>query len=86
MYEKHFRKEVDRMVDNDILERNTHSSDSQWAAPSFCQTKKTGDIRVLTDFREVNKRLKRKLSPLPRIMESLQKLEKFESATALDLS
>ena len=86
MYEKYFRKEVDRMVDNDILECNTHSSDSQWAAPLFSQAMKTGDIQVLTDFREMNKRIKQKPFPLPQIMELLQKIEKFESAMALYLS
>ena len=47
---------------------------------------KTGDVWFLTDFREVNKCIQRKLFPLPRIGEYLQKIEKFKSATAIDLS
>ncbi len=43
------------------------ASGSEWGAAAFCQPKKTGDIRVLTDFRELHKRLKRKPFPLPRI-------------------
>ena len=48
--------------------------------------KKTEDLKMLTDFREVNKRITRKPFPLPRIMESLQKIEKFRLAIAIDLS
>ena len=85
-YEIPFKKEVERMERDDILERLDHANDSPWASPSFCQPKKTMDIRFLSDFREVNKRIVRKPFPLPRIMEALQKIERFKSATALDLS
>ena len=59
---------------------------SLWASPTFAQPKKTGDIRVLTDLRKVNTAIERKPFPLPRIGETIQRLEKFKSATALDLS
>ena len=55
-------------TETDILEQNNHLSDSQLAVPLFCQTKKTGDIWVLTDFREVNQRIKQKSSLLPRTL------------------
>ena len=74
------------MVRDDILKRLDHVNNSPWAWPSFCQPQKTKDIRFLSDFREVNKRIERKLFPLPRIMEALQKIEQFKSATAIDLS
>ena len=32
-----------------------HTLNSVWAAPSFIVPKKTGDVRVVTDFRELNK-------------------------------
>ena len=48
--------------------------------------KKTGDIRIISDFRELNKWVKVDPFLLPRINETLQKLEKFKSAIALDLS
>ena len=59
---------------------------SPWASPTFIQPKKTGDIRVLMDFRRLNAALKRKPFPLPRIADLLLKLEGFTYATALDLS
>jgi hypothetical protein len=74
------------MVKDDILKRLDHMNDSPWASPSFCQPKNTKDIRFLSDFREVNKRIERKSFPLRRIMEALQKIERFKSATAIDLS
>ena len=61
-------------------------NDSEWAAPKFIQPKKTGDVRLLTDFRVLNRYLKRKPYPLPKISDLLQKLEGFTWATALDLS
>ena len=85
-HEAPLRKEIDRLFSIGALRRLNHANDSEWGAATFCQPKKTGDIRVLTDFRELNKRLKRKPFPLPRIQESLQKLEKFKCATVLYVS
>ena len=85
-FEQSTRKEIDRMCDIDVLRKLTYDDDSPWAAPSFAQIKKTGDVRILTDFRKMNLAIERKPFPLPRIGESIQKIEKFKSATALDLS
>jgi len=74
------------MVSIDVLRKLSHDDDSAWSSPTFCQQKKTGDIRVLTDFRKMNAAIERKPFPLPRIGETIQRLEKFVSATALDLS
>ena len=46
-YEEVTKKECMRFCDIGVLEEANHS---QWAAPSFVQPKKTGDVRVLTDF------------------------------------
>ena len=62
------------------------TANSEWAAPTFVQPKKTGDVRILTDFHELNKWLKRKPFPLPKISELLQCMRKFKWATAIDLS
>ena len=57
MYEKPFRTEVNRMVDVNILKRLQFHEDSPRASPSFCQMKKSEDLKMLTNFREVNKRI-----------------------------
>ena len=82
-YKATTKKEMDRLVSIGVLEKN---SDSEWAAPTFIQPKKTGDVRVLTDFRRLNAMLRRKPHPLPKISELLQELEGFRYATAIDLS
>ena len=74
------------MCETQVLRKLSHKEDSPWASPSFARPKKTGDIRVLTDFRKMNAAIQRKPFPLPRIGETIQRLEKFISATALDLS
>lgn len=85
-YETHLKKEVNRMCDTTVLRKLSHDDDSPWAFPTFGQPKKTGDLRVLTDFRKMNAAIERKPFPLPRIGETIQRLEKFKSATTLDLS
>ena len=82
-YEETTKKEIQRLCNIGVLEK---CNDSEWAAPTFIQPKKTGDVRVLTDFRILNKYIKRKPYPLPKISDLLQKLEGFTWATALDLS
>jgi hypothetical protein len=38
------KTEIKRLTDIDVFNR---SSDSEWAAPTFIQAKKTGDMRIL---------------------------------------
>lgn len=54
-YEHVARKEILRMVEIGVLKELPWHADSPWAAPSFGVPKKTGDIRIVTDFRELNK-------------------------------
>jgi hypothetical protein len=61
-------------------------NNSPWTAPTFIQPKKTGDVRVLTDFRKLNEWVVRRPHPLPKISDLLQRLEGFRYATAIDLS
>ncbi len=57
-------KEVERLCKLGVLERQPAS---EWALPSFIIPKKDKTVRFLIDFREVNKRLVRKLFPIPKI-------------------
>jgi hypothetical protein len=45
------KTEMKRLTDIDVFNRR---SDSEWSAPTFMQAKKTGDVRILTDFRRLN--------------------------------
>ena len=62
-------------------------NDSGWAALTFKQSKEAGNVRVLTDFRVLNRYIKPEPHPLPKISNLLQKLEGLIWATtAFDLS
>jgi transposase InsO family protein len=77
------KKEIKRLEKIKVFKK---SHDSEWAAPTFIQKKKTGDPRILTDFRKLNDAITRKPFPLPKIADLLQKLSGFRYATAIDLS
>ena len=77
------KKEIERFEKLGIWKR---VNDSAWTAPTFIQPKKTGEVRVLTDFRKLNEYIVRRPHPLPKIHDLLQQLEGFKYATAIDLS
>jgi hypothetical protein len=77
------KKEVNQLTNIDVFEK---AYDSEWAAPTFVHPKKTGDVRVLTDFRALNACLKRTPFPLPKISDLLQRLCGFTYAMTIDLS
>jgi hypothetical protein len=77
------KKEIERFEQLGIWKR---VQDSPWTAGTFIQPKKTGDVRVLTDFRKLNEWIVRRPHPLPKISDLLQRLEGFQYATAIDLS
>ena len=54
--------------------------------PVFIEPEKDNTLWVVSDFREVNKRIVRKLFPLPKMSTVLQELEGFTYATTLDLN
>jgi hypothetical protein len=76
-------KEVERLCKLGVLERQPAS---EWAPPSFIISKKDRTVHFLSNFWEVNKRLVRKPFPIPKISMTLQELEGFTFATALDLN
>ena len=63
------------------------AKNSKWVYPSFVQPKsKTNRVCFLSDFRNLNKPLKRKPYPMPNTNEMLLKLEGFQYAMSLDLN
>jgi hypothetical protein len=61
-------------------------SSSQWASTSFIIPKKDMTVWTITDFRELNKWIVRRPFPIPKISTTLQELEGFTYAMALDLN
>ena len=83
VYEAQFRHEIDRLCEIGVLRKVNRSA---WAAPCFIIPKKDGTVRFITDFRELNKCVKCKPFPIPKIQDLLLKLEGFQYATSLDLN
>ena len=79
-----FKKEAERLVLLGVLDV---SNVSEWEDPSFAQIKpKSNRVRFLSYFRNLNKQLKQKPYPMPKIIEMLLKLEGFKDAMSLDLN
>jgi hypothetical protein len=77
------RAKVQRLCDLGVLKK---VNCSDWAAPTFIIPKKDGSVRFISDFREINKRIKRKPYPIPKIQNLLLQLEGFQYATSLELN
>ena len=83
IHEKTLKMEVERLVQAGVLKK---VNQSECAAPTFIIPKKDGTVRFISDFRELNKSIKRKPYPIPKIQDLMLKLEGFQYATSLDLN
>ena len=81
--EAKLRAEVERLVGYGVLRKINRS---EWASPMFTVTKPDSTLRSIADLRELNKRIRRKPFPIPKIQELLHKLKGFQYATSLDLN
>ena len=72
VHEEMFKKEVEILVLLGVLEVENYS---ELVAPSFAQPKtKSNRVNFLSDFSNLNKQLKQKPYPMPKINEILFKL------------
>ena len=69
-----FGNEVNILEKLGVLKRE---DESEWASPTFIIAKKEGTVTFLSDFRQVNKRVKRNPWPLPKIQTVLNEMEGF---------
>ena len=83
IHQKTMRNEVERLVEAGVLRKVNRS---EWAAPTYIIKKKNGGARFISDFRQLNTRIKRKPYPIPKIQEMLQNLEGFSHASSIDLN
>ena len=80
---KVFKEEIERLVKIGLF---TRVQLSEWSSPTFCIPKKDGRIRIVSDYRKVNKLIKRKAKNLPNIMDTLMSLVSFQYVTCIDLN
>ena len=78
-----FKKELPRLVDIGVL---TLVQSSAYGTPVFIIPKKERTVHFLSDYRCLNQTIVRKPYPIPRIGDTMQQLEGFQYATALDLN
>jgi hypothetical protein len=78
-----FRKELERLVELGVL---SQIGATKWAAPTFIIAKKDGRVCWILDFRELNKVIRQKIYPLPRIKDILKKRPGCQYTTKIDIS
>ena len=80
------REVVDEQAFQMIADGLVSHSTSPYSAPILLAKKKCGGWRFLTDFRKINERCNKVVYPLPRIEDSLQRLENPRLFSSLDLT
>ena len=78
-----FKAELSHPCDIGILKR---CGASQWASPTFIIPKKDGSVQWVSDFRELNKIIKRHIYPLPHIQDILKCCPGYSFFSKLDVS
>ena len=80
------REAIDQQAQQMIADGLVGHSKSPFAAPILLAKKKCGGWRFLTDFRKINERCHKVVYPLPRIDDTIQKLENPKFFTSMDLT
>ena len=80
---KVFKDELDRLVSIGVIEQ---SSRSEWISPTFIIPKKDDHVRWISDFRALNKAIIRKVYPIPRIQDILNRCPGYKFLTKIDIS
>jgi hypothetical protein len=80
------KNELDRLVAIRVIKPVSSEEAGPWCAPTFIIPKKDGRVRIITDYRKLNKMILRRPWPMPHIMDMIQDIGTYTFVTALDLS
>ena len=78
-----FKDELDRLCKENVIEK---SERAEWIAGTFMVPKRNGQIRTVTDFRGLNRHLRRRVYPMPKIADILSRRKGYSFISKLDLS
>ena len=81
----HYREEVEQQIQEMLVQGIIEESCSPWMAPAVFVRKKSGEIRLCVDYRELNKKTTKDAYPLPLPDEVQDQLEGAKVFTTLDL-
>ena len=81
----HYRAEVERQLQDMLNQGIIEESSSPWMAPAVFVPKKSGDLRLCIDYRELNKKTSKDAYPLPLPDEVQDRLAGSTIFTKLDL-
>jgi hypothetical protein len=59
---------------------------TEWAAPRYIIPKNNGTVRFISDFRALNKAIRRKVYPLPNFFDVLSRRSGYEFFSKIDMS
>ena len=81
-----YRKPMDAQIQDLVRQRKLREySNSPWRSSAFGRLKKTGDVRIVFDFRLLNDLIKSDSFPIPNIHKLLQKFRGKRYITSLDM-
>ena len=78
-----FKNELDRLVDEDVLEK---AERSEWIAGTFIIKKKDDKVRFVSDFRALNAAIRRRVYPIPLIHDLIRRRKGYKYLSKLDIS
>ena len=81
----HYREEVERKLEEMLQQGVIEESSSPWMAPAVFVPKKSGEVRICIDYRELNKRTVKDAYPLPLADEVQDRLSNSSVFSTLDL-
>ena len=81
-HKREIQRQIDALKDAGFI---TPANESPWRFPIFCVPKKTGDVRIVFDFRKLNALTKLNKYPLPNAIKEMHKFKGANYITSLDI-